>query len=75
MASSTDSRRCSATPEPLDLESGLPTTAADVEALRALRLRPVPGLLERIDDLSAARQFPHLRQRRTTSAGFEPFTL
>jgi len=62
-------------PEPLDLESGPPTTAADVEALRALRRRPVPGLLERIDDLSAARQFPHLKQSRKTCAGFEPFTL
>lgn len=53
----------------------IPTSESDVRRLRELRLVAVDGILERINDLSATLQFPHLRQRRTTSAGFAPFTL
>jgi hypothetical protein len=75
MDSWTDSKRSSRAPEPLDLDVGLPTTAADIAVLRALRHRWVPDLLVRMNDLSATRLFPNLTQRRTTSAGFEPFRL
>lgn len=61
--------------QPLDFEAGLPTTAADVAALRALRARRVPGLLERIDDLSAETVAAEVPARRRTHAGFEPFRL
>ncbi len=53
----------------------IPTTTSDVRRLRELRETGVERLLERINDLSATLQFPNLVQRRTTSAGFEPFTL
>lgn len=53
----------------------IPTSEADVRRLRELRLVAVDGILERINDLSATLQFPHLAQRRSTSAGFAPFTL
>jgi hypothetical protein len=75
MASSTDTKRSSRVSEPLDLEAGLPTSAEDVAAQRALRERRVPDLLLRMNDLSATRLFPTLEQRRGTCAGFEPFQL
>lgn len=75
MASPTDSRRSSPLPEPLDLVAGLPTTSADVAAQRRLHRQPVPGLLERINDLSAIRLGLAREQRRAVSAGREPFTL
>jgi hypothetical protein len=53
----------------------IPTSEADVRRLRELRIIAVDGILERINELSATRQFPHLAQRRTTSAGLAPFTL
>lgn len=75
MASPIDTKRSSPTSEPLDLETGLPTTAADVAAQREIRRRPIPGLLERINDPSATRLGLAGEQRRTVSAGHEPFTL
>jgi hypothetical protein len=75
MASPTDTKRSSPASEPLDLEAGLPTTAADVAAQRELYRRPVQGLLERMNDLSAVRLGLAREQLRTVSAGREPFTL
>jgi hypothetical protein len=75
MASPTDTKRSSPASEPLDLESGLPTTATDVAAQRELHRRPIAGLLERMNDLSAVRLGLAREQRRTVSAGREPFTL
>lgn len=75
MASPTDTKPSSPASEPLDLEAGLPTTAADVAAQRELHRRPVPGLLERINDLSAIRLGLAREQRRGISAGREPFSL
>jgi len=57
------------------VEFEIPTSEADNRRLRELRETPVERLLERINDLSATRQFPHLVQRQSTSAGFAPFTL
>ena len=51
------------------------TSESDIRTLRALRNAPIASRLERINDLSATLQFPHLTQRLTTSAGFAPFTL
>lgn len=56
-------------------ELDIPTSEADVRRLRELPLIAADGILERINDLSATLQFPNLAQRRTTSAGFAPFTL
>ncbi|GMU63775.1 MAG: hypothetical protein AMXMBFR36_00490 [Acidobacteriota bacterium] len=75
MASPTDSQRSSPVPEPLDLVAGLSTIPADVAAQRRLPRQPVPGLLERIDDLSAVRLGRVREQRRAGSAGRAPFTL
>lgn len=58
---------------PFELE--IRTSETDVRRLRELRDAGVERLLERINDLSATLQFPNLSQRRTTSAGFAPFTL
>lgn len=56
-----------------DLERDLPTTAADVEALRRLRATLPPGLLD------VASSFPldlgALLASRPTSEGWEPFSL
>ncbi len=57
------------------VEFEIPTSEGDNRRLRELREAPVGQLLERINDLSATLQFPHLVQRRSTSAGFVPFTL
>ncbi len=64
----------------MDSDSGtyeldIPASESDVRRLRELRLVRVDRALERINDLSATLQFPHLAQRLTTSAGFAPFTL
>lgn len=56
------------------LELELPTSEVDVRRLRELR-RSFPSDLRRLNDLSATRIFPHLSQRRSTSANQEPFTL
>jgi len=56
-------------------ELDIPTSESDVARLRELRAHATDRVLERINDLSAKLQFPNLVQRRTTSAGFEPFTL
>jgi hypothetical protein len=61
--------------DPTLFEVDIPTSEVDIRRLRELREAPVERLLERINDLSATRQFPNLAQRRDTSAGFEPFTL
>jgi hypothetical protein len=57
----------------VDLERDLPTTAADVEALRRLRAALPPGLQD------VASSFPldllKLLASRPTSKGWEPFTL
>lgn len=53
----------------------IPTSEDDVRRLRELREPRTDRALERINDLSATMQFPNLAQRRTTSAGFAPFTL
>jgi hypothetical protein len=53
----------------------IPTSEEDVRRLRELRESRIDRALERINDLSATRQFPNLAQRRTTSAGCAPFTL
>jgi len=56
-----------------DLERDLPTTAADVAALRRLRATLPPGLED------VASQFPldlaSLLAKRPSSEGWEPFTL
>lgn len=75
MASSTDTKRSSPDSEPLELDLGLPTTAADVAAQRDLRRHPVAGLLTRMNDLSAIRLGLASEQRRTVSAGREPFEI
>jgi hypothetical protein len=58
-----------------DLQIVIPSTAADRLALREARAARVEGILLRINELSATLVFPHLRQRRNTSAGREPFSL
>jgi hypothetical protein len=61
--------------DPAAFEPVIPTSESDVRRLRALRETVTGSLFERLNDLSATRQFPSLTQRRTTSAGFAPFTL
>jgi|CXWL01.1.fsa_nt_gi hypothetical protein len=76
MASSTPTVTLPAKPERIDLEASLPTSPADVAVLRALRSAPPSGdLATRLANASATRLFPWLEQRRTTSEGWEPFTL
>jgi hypothetical protein len=72
MDSSTASKNSPEGAESLELD--LPTSAADVRRLRELR-RSFPADLRRLNDLSATRIFPQLRQRRSTSANREPITL
>jgi hypothetical protein len=74
MASNGITKSSSPAAEPIDLDAGLPTTAADVAALRQLRERPVPNLLEHIGDLDGARWLP-APPRRRTHAGRPPFEL
>jgi hypothetical protein len=57
------------------VELEIPTSGRDNRRLRELRDARVERLLERINDLSATRQFPNLVQRQSTSAGFVAFTL
>jgi hypothetical protein len=52
----------------------IPTTQEDILALRRAREHG-PFDLRNLNLLSATLQFPHLRQRTTTSEGWEPFTL
>jgi hypothetical protein len=56
------------------LDEDLPTTRADVAALRRARHRRRDAPLTRIDLLSPPDWAPHL-QRRGTAAGWEPFEL
>jgi len=61
--------------EDVDFDRDVPTTAADVEALR--RSRPVadPEILQHLDRLRADRLSPKIQPRRSTSKGWEPFEL
>ncbi|HRC86484.1 MAG TPA: hypothetical protein PK413_12820 [Thermoanaerobaculia bacterium] len=58
--------------EPLDWN--VPTTPEDIEALRRARIHG-PFDLRYLNLLSATLQFPHLKQSRATSEGWEPFRL
>lgn len=70
-------KRSANKPEPLDLDRGLPTNAADVRALRKARRLP-PGvdpwqvMQDLIDSLPAQAT---RRRDRSTSAGWKPFEL
>jgi len=63
-------------PDLLNLERDIPTTPADVLALRANRPKPAADWLEQLSELVA--QIPNLeeiRRHRKTFAGCEPFEL
>lgn len=55
------------------LEEDLPTSAADVAALRAARRRQPPNPLEHPERLAAPEWAP--RRPRRTAEGWEPFEL
>jgi len=60
--------------EPLDLENDLPTTAADVAALKQLRESHGMSFVDYLDFLSRYKP-PPLVKRRKTHEGCEPFEL
>ena len=59
----------------VSLETDLPTTKEDVEALRRARPAPRSGLLEHPEWLQPPDWLPPARDRERTSAGWEPFEL
>jgi hypothetical protein len=68
--------RSKASPDALDFDRDLPTTAEDVEALRRARRIPtgLPGWRE-VELLVAALPPAAREQSRKTHEGFEPFEL
>lgn len=68
-------RKSAAPSDRIDLGRDLPTSDDDVRRLREIRSPRAAGDLVRMNDLSATRIFPTLRQRKSTSAGREPFVL
>lgn len=61
--------------EPLDLEAGLRTTPADVEALRRARVTPPMSPAEYLEFLSRFEATPEELRRRRGPRGPEPFRL
>jgi len=61
-------------PEPLDLEKDLPTTPADVAALKRIRERQRLGFADYLEFLSRL-ELPDHGVRRKTHEGYEPFEL
>lgn len=68
-------KRSSERSELLDLDAGVPTTPADVEALRRLGGRLDEGLLAEANRLRAPTFFGPPLFRRRTFEGCEPFEL